>query len=204
MPHLDVDPIVAAAGAVRAVQALVSRETNPLESSVVSVTRFHAGDAYNVIPDEAEFGGTMRSLTHAGMDRLRSRFEEVVEHTARAHGCTATVDWMAETQPYYPPTVNDAALAGFVDGVARRMLGGARVERAVPSMGGEDFGFLAMAAPAAYTFLGIRDEAKGSVWPLHSPRFTLDEDVLATGAAMHTALALEWLAGGGGGGEGEL
>merc|ERR1719240_1226298 len=126
MPQTVVDPIVAAAGIVGAVQTIVSRETDPLGSSVISVTRIHAGDAYNVIPDEVEFGGTLRARDEATMARLRERFQEVVELEARVHGCTATVDWMEDVMPYYPPTVNDARMAALVQSVAQVHAGRAR------------------------------------------------------------------------------
>merc|ERR1719240_322668 len=132
MPQTVVDPIVAAAGIVGAVQTIVSRETDPLGSSVISVTRIHAGDAYNVIPDEVEFGGTLRARDEATMARLRERFQEVVELEARVHGCTATVDWMEDVMPYYPPTVNDARMAALVQSVAQVGGRGAGPARALP------------------------------------------------------------------------
>lgn len=92
MPHTVVDPVVAAAGVVRAVQTIVSREVDPLESAVVSVTKFHAGEAFNVIPDEALLGGTIRSLSVEGMQRLMKRFEEIVQLVRATDGARSRRD----------------------------------------------------------------------------------------------------------------
>eukprot|EP00887_Chlorella_sp_A99_P007465 scaffold2.g7465.t1 len=195
MPHLAADPVVAAAALVGALQTLVSRNTSPLGSSVVSVTQLQGGDAHNVIPDEARIGGTVRSTSDAAMATLQRRVEEVAAGTAAAYGCSAAVDWMLEVRPYYPPLENDPAAARFASDVAKRLLGDpARVAEAEPSMAGEDFSFIARAVPSAFIFLGIRNESAGAVHGLHSPRFTLDEGVLKTGAALHAALAADYLA----------
>ncbi|KAI3426500.1 hypothetical protein D9Q98_008865 [Chlorella vulgaris] len=197
IPHLTSDPVVAAAAAVSGLQALVARETSPFDSAVISVTRLAGGNAYNVVPDEARFGGTMRSNTDQGMQRLRRRLEELVAATAAAHGCTAEVDWMQEEMPYYPPTVNDPATFQFAMDVAGRLSDGsggiARVGETEATMAGEDFSFIARIVPSCFTFLGTRNESLGAVHGLHTPRFTLDEGVLKVGAALHTALASEYL-----------
>lgn len=200
----DIDPIVAAAHIITALQSLVSRETSPLGSAVISVTRIRAGDAYNIIPDTAEFGGTIRALTEEDMRRLETRFQEVVELQSRALRCTAEIDFMEQLQPYYPPTVNDPAQSAFVKRTAAAVFGPQVVQEAETSMGGEDYAFFARVIPAAYTFIGIRNETAGSVWPLHSPHFTLDEEVLQIGASLHVALATQWLAENQGGGVKEL
>lgn len=98
------------------------RETSPLGSAVVSVTMLRAGDAYNVIPDSAMFAGTIRSLAHDSMMRLKGRVEEMAASVAAGFGCTTDVNWRLDIQPYYPATVNDPAQAAFVKTVARSML----------------------------------------------------------------------------------
>ncbi len=97
---------------------LVSRETSPLGSAVLSVTMLRAGDAYNVIPDTAMFAGTIRALSHEVMEVLQVRLEDMSARVAEGYGCTATVDWRLDYQPYYPPTVNDPGMAGFAQDVA--------------------------------------------------------------------------------------
>lgn len=100
---------------------------------------------------------------------------------------------MQEVLPYYPPTVNDPRVYAIARDVALRLLGdGQRVAEAEPSMAAEDFAFIAQAVPSAFIFLGIRNETAGAVHGLHTPRFTLDESVLRTGAALHAALALDY------------
>ncbi|GAB4817525.1 hypothetical protein N2152v2_004571 [Parachlorella kessleri] len=194
MPHLTADPVVAGAAIVTALQTLVSRGTSPFGHAVVSVTRLSAGDAFNVIPDQVKLGGTVRSSSDEDMQALRQRFDALVAAQATALGCTATVDWMQDALPYYPPTVNDAEAYRFAADVATRLVGDpGRVFEAEPSMAGEDFSFIARAVPASFIFLGTRNETLGAVHGLHTPRFTLDEGVLKLGAALHAALATEYL-----------
>ncbi|KAK9844121.1 hypothetical protein WJX81_005103 [Elliptochloris bilobata] len=196
MPPAFVDPLVPAAAIVGALQALVSRETAPMDTAVVSVTRMAAGEgAYNVIPEFATFGGTLRSLSHDHLMLLKRRVTEVVEATARSYGCTGKVDWMEAQEPMYPPTVNDHSAFTFANGVAVRLLGADKVLEATPTMGGEDFAFFGRAGvPASFAFLGSGNAAAGAVHGLHTPQFKLDEAVLSVGAAYHAALASEYLA----------
>ena len=195
MPHQTTDPVIAAASAVTALQTLVSRGTSPFASAVVSVTKLWAGgEAFNVIPAEAYFGGTMRATSEEDMARLRRRLEEVVKAQAVSFGCTADVDWMEAVHPYYPPLVNDAATAAFVETTAAELLGPQAVIGDVePTMAGEDFAFIAQAVPSAFAFLGIRNETVGSVHGLHTAQYVMDEGVLKVGAALHSALALRYL-----------
>ncbi|PSC67739.1 IAA-amino acid hydrolase ILR1-like 3 [Micractinium conductrix] len=194
MPHLTADPVVASAAAVGALQALVARETSPFDSAVVSVTRLQAGEAFNVIPDEAKIGGTVRSNNDEGMARLRRRLEETVAGVAAAHGCTSEVSWLEESMPYYPPTVNDGEAYKFAMDVAGSLRDDpGLVTETEASMAGEDFSFIGRAVPSCFIFLGIRNETAGSVHGLHTPRFTLDEGVLKLGAALHAGLASQYL-----------
>jgi IAA-amino acid hydrolase len=245
MPHLNVDPVVPAASLVGALQSLVSRETSPLGSAVISATTMRAGTVNNVIPDVARIGGTLRALTHGDMQRLKKRIEEVSSSIAQAHGCTASVDWHEEDHPYYPPTVNDGRAAGLVARVAEALMDGwveaspygaggkkgaaskasssasslppvgmavspytpssKHVLESEPVMPAEDFSFFARALPSAFSFLGAADPrgtAGGGGGLLHNPRFSLDEGVLPVGAALHAAVAAEYLARGGLEGEG--
>lgn len=191
VPHGNVDPVVAAAHLITGLQTLVSRETSPLDSVVVSVTMLRAGDAYNVIPDTAEVAGTFRALKVSTFDRTQQRIEQLVQSMALAYGCTATVDWT--NQPIYPPTVNDGEAWSFARGVGESLFGSDNVMDIEPTLAGEDFAFFAQQVPSAMIFLGHRNEAAGSGAALHSPNFRLDENVLAIGAAYHTKLALTYL-----------
>lgn len=197
LPHLNVDPVVAAASLIGALQTLVSRETSPLGSAVLSVAMLQAGDTYNVIPDSVLLGGTMRALTHEHMMYLKGRVEAMVASHVAGFGCNGTVDWRLDVQPYYPPLVNDDGAADFTWGVATRLLGKDNVLETEPIMPAEDFAFFARAVPSTFVFLGIRNESLGSVHNLHSRGFRLDETALHKGAALHAALAMEYLARGG-------
>ena len=131
---------------------------------------------------------------------------------AASFGCTASVDWMEDSHPYYPPTVNDADAARFALGVAGELvagLPGGGVSETEGTMAGEDFGFLARAVPACMLLLGTANASAGAGAGLHTPRFALDEGVLKLGAALHASLAARYLetaaaAAAGGGGKDEL
>lgn len=193
-PHNAVDPVIAASSAILSLQQLVARETNPLEAAVVSVTLLRGGDAYNVIPESASFGGTFRSMTDEGLSYLMKRVKEIIEAQAAVHRCAATVDFMEEKLKPYPATVNDEGMYAHSKEVAEAMLGEANVKVAPPSMGGEDFAFYAQRAAGAFFFIGVGNETTmDRVRPVHSPHFVLDEDVLPIGAAFHAAVAIEYL-----------
>eukprot|EP00878_Enallax_costatus_P041075 GHUV01047536.1.p1 GENE.GHUV01047536.1~~GHUV01047536.1.p1 ORF type:complete len:305 (+),score=61.41 GHUV01047536.1:82-996(+) len=194
MPHLNIDPVPAAAALIQAMQTLVSRETSPLGSAVLSITQLQGSDADNIIPDRVTLGGTLRALTHEHMMYLKERIEEVVPGVVSAYRCNGTVDWQLDKHPYYPPTVNDAGAAAFAQGVASQVLGAENVVETEPIMPAEDFGFFTRAVPGAFMFIGIRNETLGSIHNLHSTNFMLDEGVLPIGAAVHASLALEYLA----------
>ncbi|XP_047330536.1 IAA-amino acid hydrolase ILR1-like 3 [Impatiens glandulifera] len=192
-PHKSVDSILAASFVILALQQLVSRETDPLESRVLSVTYVHGGTTWNVIPPYVEFGGTLRSLTNEGLDLLQRRFKEVIEGQAGTHRCTADIELGMEGYPDYPATVNDDGLHQFVKRVGGLVVGSDNIELSDKVMAGEDFAFYQKKIPGVMFSIGIRNENVGSVYSPHSPYFFLDEDVLPIGAALHTALAEVYL-----------
>lgn len=204
MPHHVVDPIVAASHVVTALQSIASRETDPLSSAVVSVTMFHAGDAYNVIPAGARVGGTIRSLSYAGLQTLRDRVDAVVEATANAHRCNASISWSPDA---YPATENDPDLWTWSTAVAAAASTEGAVRVINPTMGGEDFSFIAQEVPSTFLALGqgaldftSTDDDGAPVGPfdttvtVHNGKFVLHEDVLRRGVALHAHLALSFLA----------
>ncbi|KAJ0799669.1 putative peptidase M20, bacterial exopeptidase dimerization domain, IAA-amino acid hydrolase ILR1 [Helianthus annuus] len=188
-PHNNVDPILAASATVLALQQLISRELDPLQSQVLSVTYVKGGEALNVIPAYVELGGTLRSLTTEGLQRLQQRVKEVVEGQAAVHRCKASVDMKEDEFPLYPATVNDERLTSHVDQVGSMLLGPHGVKAAKKVMAGEDFAFYQEVIPGVMFGIGIRNEAVGSIHSPHSPYFFLDEDVLPVGAALHTSIA---------------
>ncbi|KAF0905453.1 hypothetical protein E2562_004422 [Oryza meyeriana var. granulata] len=193
-PHKAIDPILTASSAIISLQQIVARETDPLEAAVISVTFMKGGDAYNVIPESVFFGGTFRSLTTEGLSYLKKRIKQIVEGHATIHRCTATVDFMEEERIPYPATVNDEGMYGHARVVAKDVLGEDGVKVGVPFMGAEDFAFYAQRFPAAFFMIGVGNETTmRKVYPLHSPYFVIDEDVLPVGAALHAAVAMEYL-----------
>jgi IAA-amino acid hydrolase len=188
MPHLTVDPVTTAAKIVCELQTIVSRELDPLDAGVISITTIHAGEAYNVIPPDVRMTGTIRSLTHEGMKFLQQRVRDVCEHTAAANRCTA-VEFPGHD---YPPTVNDPALWDLAQSLGRELLGDDNIRELQPVMGGEDFAYYAERVPGVFVALGVRNEAIGAVYNVHHPKFKVDESALPIGAALHTAFALHW------------
>ncbi|KAL2550856.1 IAA-amino acid hydrolase ILR1-like 3 [Forsythia ovata] len=192
-PHKSTDPILAVSFTILALQQLISRETDPLHSQVLSVTYVRAGKASNVIPHHVELGGTLRSLTTEGLLRLQQRVKEVIEGQAAVHKCKAYVDMKEEEFPPYPACVNDKRLHQHVKRVGRLLLGPENVSEAQKVMAGEDFAFYQERIPGVMFSIGIRNEKIGSIHSPHSPHFFLDEDVLPIGAAAHTAIAETYL-----------
>lgn len=192
-PHHSVDPILAASAAVISLQGIVSREANPLDSQVVSVTTFNGGSDLVVIPDTVVIGGTFRAFSNTSFHRLLQRIEEVIVKQARVYRCSAAVDFFEKEYTIYPPTVNDEKMYEHVRKVAADLVGAANFRVVPPMMGAEDFSFFSEVVPAAFFYIGVRNETLGSVHTGHSPYFMIDEDVLPVGAAAHATIAERYL-----------
>ncbi|KAJ6756102.1 PEPTIDASE M20 FAMILY MEMBER [Salix purpurea] len=189
------DPVLAASFSILALQQIVSRETDPLDAMVVSVSFVEAGQAGNVIPETVRFGGSIRSLTTEGLVFLQQRVKQIVEMQAAVHQCTASLDFMEENMRPYPSTVNDEAMYEHAKQVGEALLGESNVLLAPMTMGAEDFSFYSQKMKAAFFFIGTKNEAVRSVKRLHSPYFVIDEEVLPIGAAFHAAVAISYLDG---------
>ncbi|KAG0498523.1 hypothetical protein HPP92_002825 [Vanilla planifolia] len=192
-PHRIIDPVIAASFAILSLQQIVSRESNPLDSKVVSIAIIKAGEAPNVVPEFVTFGGTLRSMTTEGLYMLMARIREIIETQASVHRCTAMVDFMEKSMIPYPATVNDAEMYIHAKKVGEDLVGIDNVHLSSPFMGAEDFGFYSQRMPSTIFFLGTKNESIGSVHLLHSPFFFLDEQVLPIGAAFHAAVALSYM-----------
>ncbi len=186
-PHAAVDPIVAAAQAVTALQAVVARSVDPLEAAVVTVGALHAGSAPNVIPGEARLEGTLRSFTPGVRETLRSRVLEVLEGSARAAGCRVEFD----LHPGYPATVNTAAAVDAVRRAARHVVGVENVHESPPLTAAEDFAYFLRERPGAFVLVGAGNAERGITAPHHSAAFDIDEGVLPRGAELLARLALD-------------
>ena len=186
MPHQCIDPVVMGAQIVTALQTIASRNVDPLDSCVVSVTRFEAGTANNIIPQSAWLNGTVRTLKAATRDAVEKRIHEIVAGLAAAGGATARVEYRRG----YPPTVNHAAQTDFAAEVARKVAGESHVDaNAAPAMGAEDFSFMLEARPGAFIFIGNGDSAM-----LHHPAYDFNDAALPYGMSywvelVETALA---------------
>ena len=189
MPHLAADPIPVACEIVMALQSFVTRRIDAFDPIIVSITRIQSGSAGNVIPPTAHLLGTIRSVSERSRRAAHDGVRRVAEGIAAAHGLDAKVHVI----PGYPVTVNDADFASFARGVASELVGeSAIVDMRAPIMGAEDFSYILQRVPGSIVFLGVRPPG-GEGEPLHSSRMRVHEDALATGTAMHAALALRWL-----------
>jgi hippurate hydrolase len=181
-PHLSADAILCAAQIVTAAHTLVARRIDPNATAVLSLTRIAGGVSHNVMPAEVAITGTVRSFDPAVQDRLESALRELVEGTARAAGCTATLDY----QRYYPATVNDADCARHALDAARELLGEATLAQA-PAFTSEDFAFMLQSVPGAYIWLGQGSSLRRAA--LHTPGYDFNDEVLPIGAALLASIA---------------
>lgn len=190
MPHLTSDPVVTGSKIVVELQTLISRELDPLESGVISITMANAGSATNVIPSSMELQGTIRSLTSEGISRLQQRVREVAGGIAIANRCTAEVTFPGND---FPPTVNDGECWELGKISAGEILGEECVSEMGSIMGGEDFSYYTQVVPGCFSFLGVGNPEIGAVFGVHHPKFKVDEDALSLGTAIHVNTALNAL-----------
>jgi len=181
MPHGTIDPIVITSQLVGALQTIASRSTDPVEAVVVSVTKFHAGDAYNIIPESAEIAGTVRTLRKEIAKKSEERIRTICDGLATAFGAKIEVDYQAN----YPVTFNHAEETVFASDVAANVAGDAQVHRGIqPVMGGEDFSYMLEARPGAFIFIGNGDTAG-----LHNPAYDFNDEAIPHGMSYWVKLA---------------
>lgn len=180
-PHNSIDPVLTASHVVLALQSIVSRQTDPLHSLVVTVASIHGGEANNVIPDTVKLGGTVRTLLPEMRDFAEKRLKEVVQATALAHGASAEVIYRRG----YPVTFNHDAETEFAAAVAGRVGGPNTVDTAMaPHMGAEDFSYMLERCPGAFIFIGNGDTAN-----LHNPAYDFNDEALPYGISYWVTLA---------------
>ncbi|KON79838.1 M20 family metallopeptidase [Azoarcus sp. PA01] len=189
MPHLGADPVTAGAALVQAIQTIVSRTLDPIDSAVVSVTRFNAGEAYNVIPDRAQLGGTVRAFSEIVQGRVESALQRICDGVAAAFDVEVRLDYRRG----YPPTINSAAEAALCAEVASELVGSANVATDTrPSMGAEDFAYFLQRKPGCYVWIGNGEGEGGCM--LHNPTYDFNDDIIATGVAYWVELVRKVLA----------
>jgi len=189
-PHLSVDAVVAASHVVVALQTIVSREIDPLSAVVLSLGTIKGGYRENVIADEVEITGTVRTLSPEIRAAMPERIERIIKGVCDSMRCDFTLTY----EEGYPVLVNDSTLTTLVERVGQRVLGASNVMRApVPSMGGEDFSYFAQKVPSCFFYLGALNPEKDCHYPIHHPKFNFDEDALPYGSAMLAEACLEYL-----------
>ncbi|GHA35534.1 amidohydrolase [Devosia pacifica] len=183
MPHLGQDILTAASTIQTQMQAIAARMIDPLETAVVSITEFHGGDAWNVLPAEARLAGCTRHMTAAVQDTIEARMSDICAGVARGFGIEVELDY----QRRYPATVNTERETGLALEAARRVVGDEVSDTINPSMASEDFAFMLKERPGCYIWLGAGSTEGGCT--LHSPTYRFNDSILAKGAAWWVSIA---------------
>jgi amidohydrolase len=189
LPHQAIDPIVVASHIVTSLQTVVSRSVSPLETAVVTVGSYHGGDAFNVIPDQVDLSGTIRTYDAQVRETVLRRVREIVEGTAAAHGASAEL----KIQHLTPAVVNDADVTQVLRASAEAVVGPENVTSGERTMGSEDAAYFTQEVPGCYFLLGSANSDRGLDAPHHNPRFDFDEDVLPIGVAVMVEAILHYL-----------
>ena len=177
-PQDAIDPVVIAAEAVSTLQTIVSRNIRPAETAVLSITRIHGGEAYNVIPETCTIGGTVRTLSLDALNRIEARLTEICHGIAKTHGGEAQVDF----RTIFHPVVNDSKVTQLAGDVAAKIVGEENVLRELPpGTGSEDFSFMSEVVPSCYLLLGNKDDEHRA--PVHNPSYDFNDRAIVYGAA---------------------
>ena len=188
MPHQGIDAIVTGSQLVQALQTVVSRTLHPCESAVVSVTQFHAGEAWNILPEEVILRGTIRTFKPEIQEAVERAIERLCSGIAAANGAQINVHF----DHRYPPTVNSPAEAKFCQQVAAEVFGADKVLTDIlPSMGAEDFAYMLNEKPGCYVWLGNGPGTGGCT--LHNPHYDFNDELLTLGASYWVNLVRRWL-----------
>lgn len=190
-PHLGADVIVAGAQIIAALQTISSRRVSPTDPVVVTVGSFHAGEAGNVLPEEAWFSGMIRTMSAEVREQVKADFRSIVSGIAAAMGVEAAI----RMTDGYPCCRNDQGLTELLLGAAAKVLGAENIlEQEAPTLGTDDFGYFSALVPGCYYYIGVGNEAKGYTYPNHNPHFVADPDALPLAAAVEAQAALDFLA----------
>ncbi|MSO76607.1 MAG: amidohydrolase [Alphaproteobacteria bacterium] len=184
-PQEGIDPILVAAQVVNALQSIVSRNVSPIEAAVVSVTKFHGGDAYNVIPDSVTLAGTARAFAAPVLDAIGPAMRRIAEGVAAAFGATANLDF----RPTFPPLVNHEKETIFAGDMAARVVGEGKVNRDGELVSAsEDFSLMLNQRPGAFIFIGNGGQGEPGSCPVHNPHYDFNDAILPLGASYWTQL----------------
>lgn len=185
MPHQTVDPILVGSQIVLALNTIVSRSLDPLETGVLSVGEFHSGSAFNVIPDQAVIRGNLRTLTEETRDLIFTRIEEICKGICQAMGATYQLDRIYG----YPALVNDDRVLEIAREEIDHKMGREKRLDIKPTLGGEDFSYYLEKAPGVFLFAGAGNPEVGAAYPHHHPKFDIDERVLEYGPDLLARIA---------------
>jgi amidohydrolase len=195
-PHKGIDPVMVAMQIAQSWQTIITRNRNPLDAAVLSVTCINAGSASNVVPDEASLAGTVRTFTTGVLDLIERRMHDIALYTAQAFDAEVSFRFKRN----YPPLINHEKETAFATGVMRAIVGDANVDtRTEPTMGAEDFAYLLQEKPGCYAFIGNGDgghrhEGHGlGPCNLHNPSYDFNDDLLPLGATYWVRLAETYL-----------
>ena len=184
-PHISIDTIVVGAAIINQLQTIVSRNVDPLDSAVISICEFHAGNARNVIPQTSVLRGTVRTLTPEVRQLIEKRIGEVVKGVAQLTGARIDLDYKRG----YPVTVNHASQTEFATRIAKEVAGDGNVHTMPPLMGGEDFSYMLEARPGAFIFCGNGDSAG-----LHHPAYNFNDEAIVFGTSYFVKIVEDALA----------
>ena len=189
-PDVAIDPIVTASLIITELQTIVSREVHPARPVVLTVATIHSGTASNIIPDEAEISGIIRTVNEEDRTFIKKRFSQIVEGTAKSHNCSVDIT----IEEGYPSLINDTEAVNKILKAAEEVIGKENiVEQKEPSMGVESFAYFAKERPAAFYYLGTKNLLKSTDKPAHGPFFNIDEEALPLGTALQCTIAYEYL-----------
>ena len=186
-PNFSIDPVLTASEAIVALQQIVSRNLSPMEPGVLSICMINAGTAYNIIPEECAFRGTVRTLTKGLRNNMPRMIRRVVAGVAKAHGAKFEMEYLAG----YDALVNDRRATGWVREMIADMFGGEALKELGPRMGAEDFSEYLKLARGCFFMLGTGNRRLGTDVSHHNPRFRVDESALWRGVAVMARLAVE-------------
>jgi amidohydrolase len=188
-PHQSVDPVVAVAQIITALQTISSRNINPLESAVVSVCKVDAGSAFNIIPQEVSFSGTIRTFKPEVFETVRERFEKIITGIAESMGCDADIQIERVTFPVR----NDPNMVALMTEVVKDIDPDSIIDAAHQTMGSEDFSFMMQDIPGCFVMVGSANHEKGLDYGHHHPKFDIDESCLPYAVALMAQGAVEIL-----------
>lgn len=189
LPNKSIDPVIALAHIITAMQTVVSRNLPPLETAVISVTKLRAGDVYNVIPERAEAAGTLRTFSQSVSDLVVERLTTIATNVASAMGCTAelTVRWLT------PPVMNDAGVVERLHAGYQEIAPDINFQTDFVTMVSEDVAFFLNQAPGVFMMVGSADASRGLNYDHHHPRFDFDEEALVVGASLLASAVAEYV-----------